>query len=173
MGSENMVVKVAIDSSVFSGIKDNVSRNKEVKRLFRECGKFGVKSYLPPTVIVELAHSPLIVKGYVIGLADAGLINETHAYYTINKKKSTYKKLRKRFLQDLKNNNIKIKTTDALIYLECALIPTNYLITYDKNHLLNDKIISSLNYLLKKYELKPAKTISPKEFINRILYKRY
>ncbi|XRO76935.1 hypothetical protein ACO3VM_09250 [Methanocaldococcus sp. 10A] len=110
-----------IDSSVFSGIKDSASRNREVKRLFRKCGKFGVKSYLPPSVITELSYAPSIVKGYVIGLADAGLISESYTN-VINKKKSIYKKLRKRLLRDLENGNIKIKKSDAIIYLECALI---------------------------------------------------
>ncbi|WP_457613851.1 hypothetical protein [Methanocaldococcus sp.] len=167
-------LRIAVDTSVISGIKDSPARNREVKRLFRECGKFKVDIYLPPTIIMELWDAPLVVKWYVVGLSDAGLLNTTYPISALKKKKAIYKKLKKQLYQYLEKGVIKkTKISDAIIYLECSIISTDYLITYDKKHFLNPEIIKQLNSLLKKHRIKPVTPILPKDFINKVLHKKY
>jgi len=161
-------IRIAIDTSVISGIKDNIFRN-EVLLLFGEIykNKRKIEVMIPPQVLLELTFAPEEVKEFFNMLVEINCISFEKSLSLSKKHKSLKRKLYEEILLKVTKKGKKIKKSDLKIYAESVVLKCDYLLTYNNDDLIENKRL--LQSTVKSYKnFKITKIVHPKWFISRI-----
>jgi hypothetical protein len=154
MGSENMVVKVAIDNNIFGYLPEKSERGEYARLFFKfACVNPHIKVIVPLGVSIELAKAPKSVR------------KEARKYkncvvWSVNKKV-----LNKAKKIDIPKSLIDkgIKKDDLYITIESSLLGCQYLITYNRKHLINHRNLIEKEF--KRINLPLPNLLMPNEFL--------
>ncbi len=167
-------IRIAIDTSVISEIKEDSPNKYETIEFFGMCMQYKNKIdvFVPPTVLEELKNAPPDVLERFKYLEKEECLKVIQGLLIINKRWKMREKIIKHILNEKERKRKSLKSSDLRIIIDSALLRCHFLITYNNEDYRKKEKRNFIENTLKKHKLVVPKLITPEEFI-KFLEKLY
>jgi len=160
-------LRVAVDTSVISEVKEDSPNKYETIEFFGKCLQYKnkIEVFVPPTVLEELKKAPPEVLNYFKWLEKEGCLKVIQSLLIINKRWKTREKLLKHIINEKDRRKKSLKTSDLKIIIDSSLLRCRFLIAYNIEDFRKRGKKEFIEKILKKHKLIVPKILTPKEFL--------